>query len=154
MAYPYYYQQFGNPNPYQSQSYLPQNYQPVQQTAIPQSSIIWVSGEQEAAMYPIAPNNAVALWDKSGNAVFLKQADATGKPSMVIYNLEKRDETHKNQLENVDSIYNEFAKKSDFAAVNDTISSIKAEIDVIKSDLYGVAGRKRSKKTEVNDDDE
>lgn len=50
MAYPYY--QY--PNPYQQQSYLPLNYQPMnpsQSPVINQSGIIWVSGEQEATIF-------------------------------------------------------------------------------------------------------
>ena len=43
---------------YPQQNYTPQN--------IPQSGIIWVSGEQEAQSYPVGPNAAVALWDSNG----------------------------------------------------------------------------------------
>ena len=140
MAYPYY---AYNPYP---QSYLPQNYQQIQQTpAVTQSGIIWVSGEQEAAMYPIAPNNAVALWDRSGKTVFIKQADATGKPTMKTYDLVERNaETQ----ETVKTPVEEYATKKDLAA-------ILADIETMRSDLYGVAGRKRSvKKAEVTEDDE
>ncbi len=140
MAYPYY-----PYNPYQPQSYLPQNYQQVQQTPVAnQSGIIWVSGEQEAAMYPIAPNNAVALWDRSGKTVFIKQADATGKPSMKTFDLVERGEVQ----ESAKMPAEEYATKKDLAA-------ILADIETMRSDLYGVAGRKRSvKKTEVTEDDE
>ena len=151
MAYPYYQYQ----NPYQPQSYLPPNYQPINQQAPPaitQSGIIWVSGEQEAAMYPIAPNNAVTLWDKSGKTVYVKQADATGKPSMTTYDLVKRDETSKNPSENVSGSSDEYVKKSELAAVGEVLSSLKADIDTMKGDLYGVAGRKRIRKTEVTED--
>ena len=44
----------------------------------------------EAANYPVAPNNAVTLWDSNSPVVYLKQADASGKPSMKTYDLVER----------------------------------------------------------------
>ena len=40
----------------------------------------------------IAPNAAVALWDSTAPTVYLKQADASGKPSLKIYDLVERTE--------------------------------------------------------------
>lgn len=57
----------------------------------PNGGIIWVSSEREAMEYPIAPNNAVALWDSNNPVIYLKQADASGKPSTEIYDLVKRE---------------------------------------------------------------
>lgn len=82
MAYPY---------PYFPQTYQPtyqQAFQPAQQT----QNIIWVSGDQEAQMYPIAPNNAVALWGRDGKTLYLKSADMTGRPSLKVYDLAERTE--------------------------------------------------------------
>lgn len=67
--------------------------QPVQQNPIAQGGVQWVSGEQEARGYLIAPNSAVALWDSSAPTVYLKQADASGKPTLKIYDLVERTET-------------------------------------------------------------
>lgn len=144
MAYPFY------PNPYQQ--YFPASYQtPVapQQTAAPQvvqSGIIWVGGAQEAAMYPIAPNNAVALWDKGGSVIYLKQADATGKPSMTVYDLVERKEAAADKTEPVE----EYAKKKEmdavFKGVDGILASLKADIESLKSDMYGIAGKKKSPK--------
>lgn len=67
--------------------------QPVQQNPIAQGGVQWVSGEQEARSYLIAPNSAVALWDSSAPTVYLKQADASGKPTLKIYDLVERTET-------------------------------------------------------------
>lgn len=64
--------------------------QPVQQNPIAQSGVQWVSGEQEARGYLIAPNSAVALWDSTAPTVYLKQADASGKPTLKIYDLVER----------------------------------------------------------------
>lgn len=60
------------------------------QQPINTSGMIWVGGEQEVQMYPIAPNNAVPLWDRSGKTVYIKSADATGRPSVLTYDLTER----------------------------------------------------------------
>ena len=67
-------------------------YQPNMQQ-VPQQqppSIVWVQNEMEAANYLVAPNSAVTLWDSNAPVVYLKQADASGKPSMKIYDLVER----------------------------------------------------------------
>lgn len=53
-------------------------------------SMVWVSGEQEAMGYLVAPNSAVALWDSNSPTIYLKQADASGKPSIKVYDLVER----------------------------------------------------------------
>ena len=66
----------------------PQQFQPQQNPPTP--SIVWVQSEQEALNYLVAPNSAVTLWDSNSPVVYLKQADASGKPSMKIYDLVER----------------------------------------------------------------
>lgn len=94
--YPYYYQPY---QPYQppmadqlmqlrQNQYQPNIQQVPQQQAAP--SIVWVQNEMEAANYLVAPNSAVTLWDSNSPVVYLKQADASGKPSMKIYDLVER----------------------------------------------------------------
>lgn len=150
MAYPYQSYQA----PYQNFYPFPQTMQTNQQVqnyspVINQSGIVWISGEQEAAMYPIAPNNAVALWDQSGKAVYLKQADASGKPTMRVYDLVERVQT----AQSADGKTIEYATKNDLSAILSAYDAIKADIETIRGDLYGIAGKKKSvKKTE--DDDE
>ena len=68
-------------------------YQPNMQQAPqqqPSPSIVWVQNEMEAANYLVAPNSAVTLWDSNSPVVYLKQADASGKPSMKVYDLVER----------------------------------------------------------------
>lgn len=130
MTFPYY------------QPYYPQNYQQIQQQ--PQTTgILWVSGMQEASMYPVAPNNAVALWEQSGKVIYLKQADATGKPTIKVYDLVEHTEEAPQQQ-------TEFATKDDLGAVSKAIKDALAEMEQMKADLYGVAGRKKRK--DVTDD--
>lgn len=130
MAYPYY-----------------QTYQPYYQ---PQSGIIWVGGLAEAQTYPVAPNNAVALWEQSGKAIYLKQADATGRPSIRIFDLVERTETAQIRTEEPEK--HAYATKDEIGAVLSAVKEMASEIEQMKSDLYGVAGRKKAKK-EITDDD-
>lgn len=64
----------------------------MQQNPVAQGGVQWVGGEQEARGYLIAPNSAVALWDSTAPTVYLKQADASGKPTLKIYDLVERTE--------------------------------------------------------------
>lgn len=94
MVYPYYgyqpYPSYQPPVPDQLAQLRQQQYQPPMQQAAQQPSIQWVSSERAAYEYLVAPNSAVALWDSSAPVVYLKQADASGKPSMKIYDLVER----------------------------------------------------------------
>lgn len=96
--YPYYYQPY---QPYQppmadqlmqlrQNQYQPNMQQVPQQSQQTQSSMIWVPSEQDAINYIVAPNTAVAIWNSNLPVVYLKQADASGKPSMITYDLVER----------------------------------------------------------------
>lgn len=100
MAYPYFNPYYPQPMPdnlmqmrQMQQPQMQPMQQPVQQNPIAQGGVQWVSGEQEARGYLIAPNSAVALWDSTAPTVYLKQADASGKPTLKIYDLVERAET-------------------------------------------------------------
>lgn len=96
MAYTYYPYQpnyFQAPMPDQLTQLRQQQYQAMQPQQMAQHqapSIVWVQSEMEAANYLVAPNSAVTLWDSNFPVVYLKQADASGKPSMKIYDLVER----------------------------------------------------------------
>lgn len=94
MAYNYY-QPMGY-TPMYNQQPLPQPQPQIQPQAYANTGIVWVADYNEAAMYPIAPNAAVALWDKSSPCIYLKRADATGKPSLQVYDLVERKEQPRN----------------------------------------------------------
>lgn len=79
-------------NPYQ-QYYAPTIQPQTQQTTQAASGLIWVSGYQDAKNYPVAPNAAVALWDQANPVIYLKQADASGRPSIKVFDLVERKET-------------------------------------------------------------
>lgn len=93
--YPYYayqpYQPYQPPMADQLMQLRQNQYQPnMQQAQQASPSIVWVQNEMEAANYLVAPNSAVTLWDSNAPVVYLKQADASGKPSMKIYDLVER----------------------------------------------------------------
>lgn len=131
MAYPYY----GNPYypaPMQDnlmqmrQQYQPQQMQPLTQppqNPIAQGGVQWVSGEQEARSWMIAPNAAVALWDSTAPTVYLKQADASGKPTLKIYDLVERAE---NAPDRANAKPVEFVTRKEFDALAAIVGEIKA----------------------------
>lgn len=131
-AFNFYPATYQNPYMYQPQQYTPQN------------SIIWVSGEREALAYPVAPNNAVTLWSQTEPVVYLKQADASGKPSVKTYDLVERKES-------VAPDKPDYAMKSDLTDVLSVIQGIKADIETMRSDIYGLAGKRRVKKEETEE---
>lgn len=97
MAYPYYGYQpqyYQPPMPDQLAQLRQNQYQPAQPMQPPmqnqQPSIVWVPNEQAAREYLVAPNSAVTLWDSSAPVVYLKQADASGKPTLTTYDLVER----------------------------------------------------------------
>lgn len=153
MAYNYY------PATYQPyyQPYQVQQIQPAQQQ---QTSIIWVSGDREAEMYPVAPNNAVTMWSQTAPAVYLKSADATGKPTLKTYDLVERAQNASDATSASEGKPPTYATRDELSAVvgavkgfGGDISTIRADIDALKSDMYGLAGKKKTvKKTEAEDD--
>lgn len=154
------YPQF-QPNPQISQPMMQNVQQTAAQIANP-SSIIWVRNQNDAAMYPVAPNNAVALWDQNSAAVYLKQADASGKPSMKIYDLVERTETAEETTSENGAKVPAYATKEELGAVvgaikgiDGVIAGIKGDIEKMNGDLYGIAGaKKKSKKVKDDEEDE
>ena len=112
------YQPFQQP----AQQVMPQMQPPQQQQMVGQS-IIWVQNEQDAYNYLVAPNSAVALWDSNNPAVYLKQADASGKPTMKIYDLVERT-THRPQAAPQPAA--EYVTRQEFAALQARIDALTA----------------------------
>lgn len=111
-------------NPYFPATYQPQymQYQPQQQS----TGVLWVSGMQEALAYPVAPNNAVALWDSSCPAIYLKQADASGKPSIKTYDLVERKETAPAASS---APAPDYATKDDVKALAKALAALKKKVE-------------------------
>lgn len=137
------------------------NVQNTTQSNTPPQTILWVNGEKEAAMFPVASNSAVALWDSSNPVIYLKQADASGKPTMRTYDLVERVEASQDDSiqQNIDM--SQYAAKSDLAAVVSVVGGMKDDIDKIKDELGNLASQAvkravgaKSKPPVKKDDDE
>lgn len=142
------YTPYGWQNPYYAQP-MPDNLAQLRQQQMPpmmapqppqnpvaQSGAQWVSGEQEARNWMIAPNAAVALWDSSAPTVYLKKADASGKPSLTIYDLVERTETPRTATQEKGV---EFVTRKEFDALAALVSELKG---------------KKKRKVEEEEDDE
>lgn len=111
----------------------PMTYSQYQQTQT--SGINWVQGIEGAKAYPVAPNANVMLMDSSANTFYIKSADATGRPTISLYDYEERkmvnDTTTQNKTadfvtkEELYAILNGFVKKgeSDEQSVSETESN-------------------------------
>ena len=106
------------------------------QNPVPQGGVQWVAGRQEARGYLIAPNSAVALWDSTAPTVYLKQADASGKPTLKIYDLVERTETAPNVPQKPGV---EFVTRKEFDALAALVGELKG---------------KKKRKVEEEEDDE
>lgn len=109
---------------------------PVPQNPVATGGVQWVSSEQEARGYLIAPNSAVALWDSTAPTVYLKQADASGKPTLKIYDLVERAETPRTAPQEKGV---EFVTRKEFDALAALVGEIKG---------------KKKRKVEEDEDDE
>lgn len=139
---------YGYQNPYYPQP-MPDNLMQMRQQQMPmmqtpqapqnpiaQGGVQWVSGEQEARNWMIAPNAAVALWDSTAPTVYLKQADASGRPTLKIYDLVERAETPRTAPQEKGV---EFVTRKEFDALAALVGEIKG---------------KNKRKVEEDEDDE
>ena len=92
----------------------PMTYSQYQQTQT--NGINWVQGIEGAKAYPVAPNANVMLMDSSANTFYIKSADATGRPTISLYDYEER------------------------KAGNDTTTQNKTADFVTKEELYTILG--------------
>lgn len=139
---------YGYQNPYYPQP-MPDNLMQMRQQQMPmmqtpqapqnpiaQGGVQWVSGEQEARNWMIAPNAAVALWDSTAPTVYLKQADASGRPTLKIYDLVERAEAPRTAPQEKGV---EFVTRKEFDALAALVGEIKG---------------KKKRKVEEDEDDE
>lgn len=90
--------------------------QPMQQPQTINNGFVWVNDMNEAANFVVAPNSAVQLWDKNNPCVYLKTADAAGKPTMQIFDLvERKNTTTSTQLPHDSG--NDFVQRGEFEAL-------------------------------------
>ena len=94
------------------------------------AAIIWVANKQEADNYMVAPNSAVALWDRSAPVIYLKQADASGKPSMTIYDLVERKNV---PVQAPQAQMVEYATRADLEAMAARVEAMSARVDAMSA---------------------
>ena len=117
----------------QQQMYQPQMQQPSQGAQQPSNGFVWVNDINEAANYLVAPNSAVQLWDKNSPCVYLKTADAAGKPNMQIFDLVERKQQTQTAAQSADT---DFVKRSEFdelRKVVDALTAKRAESEVVEN---------------------
>ena len=188
MPYPYYQNPYMTVYPQASYSYInnpyiPQYqnnvYQPSQttpqqmyNTQMPQQApqvqqqsdmFNWVKNEKEVESEYVAPNGVKTFWHETDPVVYMKQADATGKPTIRTFDLVERVQKPVSEEKAPDYATKEelaiFGNNlSSFSSVvkemNDAVSSLKADLETMKNDMYGLAGKKKIiRKTEADVDE-
>lgn len=114
----------------------PMNAMP-QQTA--QDERVWVSNQQAAESYLLAPGSFVRLWDSSVNRFYEKRADATGRPlPMDIYEYSRI--TAQTPTPNAESI-------------KISMDDINARFEEITSRIEALESKKVTKNAKSNSDD-
>lgn len=117
----------------QQQMYQPQMQQPPQAPQQASNGFVWVDNIQEALNYIVAPNCAVQLWDRNSPCVYLKTADAAGKPNMQIFDLVERKQQTQTAAQSADT---DFVKRSEFAELCkavDALTAKKAESEAVEN---------------------
>ena len=118
----------------QQQIYQPQAQQPPQGAQQPSNGFVWVNDINEAANYLVAPNSAVQLWDKNSPCVYLKTADAAGKPTMQIFDLVERKQQPTAQTQTATTAdYVTRAEFSELRKVVDTLTAKKVESEAVEN---------------------
>ena len=115
----------------QQQMYQPQMQPPSQAPQQASNGFVWVNDINEAANYLVAPNSAVQLWDKNSPCVYLKTADAAGKPTMQIFDLVERKQQTQTAAQSAEA---DFVKRSEFDELRkavDALTAKKAESEAV-----------------------
>ena len=133
----------------------------------PKMTITWIKSEKDVDDEYVEPNSAAAFWNENEPVIYVKKADVTGKSSVTAYDLVER----KPQEEEKEEPKQEYVTSSDFKSlvgavnnINDNFSkemrsfanlieTMRNDVDAIKSDMYGIAGKKKAiRKTEGEED--
>ena len=118
----------------QQQMYQPQMQQPPQGAQQASNGFVWVNDINEASNYLVAPNSAVQLWDKNSPCVYLKTADAAGKPTMQIFDLVERKQQPTAQTQTATTA--DYVTRAEFAELRkvvDALTAKKAESEAVEN---------------------
>lgn len=89
----------------------------------PKNSIIWVQGEAGAKSYMVAPGASVLLMDSEHSTFYLKTADASGMPSMRVFDYTERT-TQMHPQQNVQTA--DFVTRKEFDALAQRLEALAA----------------------------
>lgn len=114
---------------------------PIQQIPMVQNSDdrIWVQGEAGAKAYFVAANATVVLWDTESPTLYVKSADATGKPlEMDIIDLSRRAKNVPTMSQNSPTEHkctcgDKFVLKKDFQALQGEFEALLSELEELKA---------------------
>lgn len=140
-----------NPMGQFNQQYQQQMAQPMQQAPMqtqPTNDFLWVLNENEATSYPVAPNNAVTLWDKNLPTIYIKSVNAQGVPSMRILDFTERiaNAPKTPSTATFDST-NNFVTIDRFNALKGDVEALRGKLDEMNTKPIA-----KTKKTEVEND--
>lgn len=132
-----------------SPQYQPSQPGPIQNQNPPiQNSRIWVSGEKEAVDYLVAPNCAVDLWDVNGTTLYVKQADASGRPTIKAYNITEQASTP-TKANNTDRNKN-YVSESELSEITNRLDALEEEMESLKAKKASYQKR-ATKENELNE---
>lgn len=116
------------------------------QTSQPVNDMIFVLGEVEATSYPVAPNNAVVLWDRDQPTIFIKSVNAQGIPSMRIL-----DYTERAQSTQKTTAHHECTCNKNFVKIEE-FNELKERLSVLTGEVESLSTKAKSKTKTVKDD--
>lgn len=90
--------------------------------------MIWVQGEEEMKSYRVAPNATVPLWDSEKQTIYLKSADAMGRPSV-----EYLDYTIREKSKPVPNDGQTYVTKDEFDKLNSQLSDISNQLKQLRT---------------------
>lgn len=135
----------------QQQPMQPAMQQPIAQPNQPMnalsenSNIIWVSGVQQVDDYPMGPNSAVEFRDLNGKVMYVKQRDASGKPSTEVYDIYKRETDQPIQTQQAPII--DYVPREEF-------NTLQAKFETLQAKFETLAQRKPATKRKEDTDNE
>lgn len=120
--------------PYQQNNFQPQ--QPQQN-----QGVVWVQGIEGAKAHPVAPGQSVLLMDSETNSMYLKSADASGMPSLRVFDYTERINTP--QKSKNDDL-SEFMTKDDLSSYV-TKQDLEREIFDLKEEITNLSASLKKK---------
>lgn len=104
-------------------------YYPQYPTTQQNTGIIWMQGIEAARAYPVAPNGQVVLFDSEQQCIYLKTADAQGRPSMRILDYTIRSEAPKTAQNALSGTNTDIPTRQDLNALQGQIDALKQQIE-------------------------